>query len=450
MKKTLIIFIPLFILICISASIFFKKVNKKTKEQNEDILVKTCRPEFENIYTDIETFGTVVYKTKTEVTNLVPGNVVAKYIKEGDFVSKGDILYKLQNVELEIEHTQNQNNVNSCKANLELYEAKLSEREKEIKAKLISILNLEAEIQISENNLKLSNENLQKKINLHKLGGITKQELKESQNQFNNLTAELEIQKRELTMNNMGFTKEDLISAGITPSENQETFIKQVIELNTKTARADLEVAKSEYENSMSNLELTKKLLDNLLIKAPSNGIIGSINFENGEYIKQNENVLTIIDISTCVAALNIQENNIYNISVGNRAKIEIPAANKTIDTFITEISPVADSTTGNFFVKADFKNNQNLIKPGMYLKCSISNNYHTKYLKIPETALFNTTEKNADCFIVKNQMAFLQKVQIAFIKNGYAFINSGLTDEYQIINNPPKTIKDGSYVKIL
>lgn len=447
MKKIIIAVTSLAIIFSVTFIIFKQK---KSIKESEQITVKTCRAEFENIYSDIESYGTVFYKTKTDITCLVPGNIISKNCKEGDYVQKGQILYILKNVQLEIEHSQNQNSLNSAFSNLELYKAKLDEKEKEVISRLISISNLEAEIEMAKNNLAISKDKLEKSIELNKLGGVTDQELIEMKNQFENLKTELEIQKRELNITSMGFTKQDLIQNGITPAQDDEILKKQIIKLNTKTAVADLEVARTQYENAKASLLLTEKLLEDLNIKSPVTGIIGCTNFENGEYIQQNENIATIIDISTCVAEMNIQENNIYNISIGNRAKIEIPAAGKTIDTFITDISPVADKETGNFFVKADFKNSDDLIKPGMYLKCSISNNYHTKYLKIPETALLNTTEKSADCFIVKNDMAFLQKIQIDFIKNGYAFVGSGLTDKYQIINNPPKTIKDGTYVKVL
>ncbi|MBQ0002148.1 MAG: efflux RND transporter periplasmic adaptor subunit [Treponema sp.] len=450
MKKIYIIILSVILLSITTILLINSRIHISKNDITEEISVKTCHPEFENIYSDIESFGTVIYKTKTDVTNLVPGNVISKNVKEGDYVYKNDILYKLKNTELEIEYIQNQNRLNSSKANLELFEARLYEKEKEAKSQLIKISNLKDQIKITEKNISLAHENLENKKALHQLGGITTQEIKESQNQFDSLQTELEIQKRELNITEMGFSKQDLISSGIIPSDDEQLFYNQLIELNTKTSRADLTVAQAEYENSKVSLELTEKLLEDLIIRAPVNGVIGNVNFENGEYIKQNENVLTIMDISTCVAALNIQEGNIYNISVGNRVKLEIPAAQKTIETFITDISPVADTATGNFFVKADFCNKEHLIKPGMFLKCSIANNFHTKYLKIPETALINTTEKNANCFIVKNKMAFMQKVKIAFIRNGFAFINSGLTDEYQIINNPPKNIKDGTYVKVL
>lgn len=447
--KKLLIFIITFI--CIISIILLNTIKKKQNiSDSDEITVKTCHAEFENIYSDIESFGTVFYKTKTEITCLVPGNIIQKFIKEGDYVQKGQILYKLKNIELEIEHTQNQNKVNSAHSNLELYQAKLDEKENEIKSRLLLINNLESEIQILKNNLTIARDKLEKNIEINKLGGITDQDIIEMQNQISTLETQLEIKIRELKINSIGLTKEDLIQNNITPSDDSEKLKLQILSLNTKTSRADLEVAKTEYQNSLANLLLTEKLLQDLEIKSTVNGVIGIANFEQGEYIQQNEKVATIIDISTCVAEMNIQENNIFKISIGNKAKIEIPAAGRIIESSISEISPVADSETGNFFVKADFKNHDSLIKPGMYLKCSISNNNSVAYLKIPETVLFNMTEKTADCFIVKNNTALIQKVNIAFIKNGFAFIDSGLTEQYQIINNPSKKLRDGTHVKIL
>lgn len=68
----------------------------------------------------------------------------------------------------------------------------------------------------------------------------------------------------------------------------------------------------------------------------------------------------------------------------------------------------------------------------------------------MPENALINIANEDAECFIVKKNIAFKQNITIETIKNGQAYIKSGLEPDQTIIINPSNKIKEGTYVKVL
>ena len=145
MKKRLLLitFSVVFIILII---LFIKSKTKIKTKPSEEISVSTIQTKYNQISIPIETFGSVIYQTKNEITNLVAGTVIEKKVKEGDYVKQGQILYILKNVELEIQHAQYQNNLNSALANVELYKAKLTEDEQFAKSKLYEIENKKTEI----------------------------------------------------------------------------------------------------------------------------------------------------------------------------------------------------------------------------------------------------------------------------------------------------------------
>lgn len=451
MNKKLIIIVSsiiAFLFSVFSIIILFNK--KKENKIIDEMCVSVLKPELQELNPPLETFGTVNYKTKNDITSLVAGNVIEKKVKEGDFVKKGQVLYVLKNIELEIQHSQYLNNIISGKANLDLYKAKLFEKQQAVKSQLISIQNKKLAIENAEKQLLSAKEKYETKLGLNKIGGVTNQAIKDMQDEIYSMETNLSIQKQELEMSLLGYSRDDLLSEGIIPSENEEEFFLQIIDFNTKTAAADYKVAEASYENAKKSLLLTENLISDLTIKSPVDGIAGATYFEKGEYVKQNERVVTVIDTSTCIASINIQENNIKNIDIGNRTTIVIPSLSKTIETTISEISPIADSSSGNFFVKADFINPELLVKPGMFLTCSIENNSKRKFLKIPETAVTNLTDREGICFSVNNNIAVKHNLKIAFIQDGNAYIENGLSENLVIINNPERKIKEGTHVKIL
>ena len=97
--------------------------------------------------------------------------------------------------------------------------------------------------------------------------------------------------------------------------------------------------------------------------------------FENGEFIPENEKLLTLMDISEVNAVFSIQEQDIQYFHIGDSLTVELPSINKKYNTKISEISPIADSTSGNFTVKALLPNKDSSIKPGMFVKCNVQRN---------------------------------------------------------------------------
>lgn len=447
-KKILLLSITIFTIIFLSIVIAKRKNEKST--ESDFITVSTSKTKFQKLSVPIETFGSVIYKTKNEITNIVEGTVIKKNVKEGDYVKKGQVLYELKNLELEIQHSQYQNQLNSAEANLDLSKAKLKEEEQLVKAKLIEIENKNRKIDQIVLNLNRLKEKLETNTQLNKLGGITDQSIKDMNDEITILESDLLIEKKELEKISLGFTTKDLENEGIIPSPDNNELILQIINLNTKIPQADLKVAAAEVENNKKNILLIEKLLDDLIIRSPLNGIIGQMNFEEGEYIEQNKAVALIMDVSTCYASMNIQENNIYNISLGSKTSITIPSINKTFNSTISDISPIADNTTGMFNIKASFPNLDNIAKPGMFIKCSIENNDKRDFIIIPESALININKENAECFLVKKNIALKQSVIIETIKNGQVYIKTGLSADQIIINNPTSNIKEGTYVKTL
>lgn len=425
-----------------------------TKEQNEDrekeFTVSVCPVEIKPYEPVIDSFGTILYKSKHDITSLQSGKVIEKKVKEGDYVKQGQVLYVLKNNELEIQHAKYLNELNSALANISLYEAKLEERKHEIQKEMASIENIRLELQKIDSQISTLKENLELNGQLNKLGGISDKNLKDQEEELKLLETNRLIILQQLSVSELGFTKEDLITAGINPESDEAGFQEQIIELNSRSCLADLKVARAEYENAEKNVQLTQKLLNDLIITSPVNGIVGATNFENGEYVSSSTKVLTIVNINTCVATIPLQESQIDNVSPGMITIVSIPSINKEIKSSITEISPFADSTSGNFTAKINFPNPDAKVKPGMFVKCSILTEIKKNYLTLPESAVVNASEKESYCYSVKNNIAVQKPVSLCFIKDGIAFIETGIDSDDIIINHPSSKLKDGSRVKIL
>lgn len=438
------------VLIILSISIVFFKLRKRDKKYDNEIQVSVLNAEYKEVIPTIEAYGSIQYKTKADIISLQEGMVTEKKVKEGDYVKKGQILYILKNVELEIQLSQYLNELNSSRANIDLYEAKLEEQKQYVRSALINIENKKIEIEQNEKQLQIQKDLLSKNKEINLLGGLTDQSIIELENQIFTLEANKDILNHQLCISQLGYTADDLISNNITPSNDPETFKNQLIALNTKTCQADLKVANANYENARKNVQLIEKLISDLQIKSPINGIVGATYFETGEHVTKNEKIITVMDISTCIASIPIQESQMPVISSGMNTTIEVPSISKTYSTTISEISPFADPDSGVFYIKANFENPDSSIKPGMFVKCRIDTDTVKTYITIPESSLINTEDNNAECFCIRNNTAIKQNIKINFIRDGTAYIESGIKEGDVIIKSPSKKIKDGTRVKTI
>lgn len=442
MKKNLLYSFVVLILL-------FSSCKKDDLNQNDAVIsVNVLKVQNKILDNTLNNFGTISYKSKNDVTNLVAGTIVSLNIKEGDYVRKGQVLCRLRNVQLEIEKEQCLSTIESANASLAIQNINVSDQRLSIESRLLSLEKSEMTIKQKELELQSRRKDLENQERLHEIGGTTDVELEKLQISISSLETEISVLKKELEISTLGLRNIDLIQNGITPSSDKEERKKQLIELNIKSAQSQVESAKAQLNSANQKLNSVNKLIEELTIRSPVNGIVGTKYFENGEYVKENEKIITIIDTATVYGVLYVQEQDIVNFSTGALMNITIPSINKTFDSQIDEISPVADPQSGNFSVKTILKNTDGKIKPGMFIKCSILKGEQLNYPCIKDTALINNDEKNAKVFCVVNNLLILKTINIKEHKDGLVWIESGIKEGDIVVNKPSPFLKEGQNVE--
>lgn len=111
--------------------------------------------------------------------------------------------------------------------------------------------------------------------------------------------------------------------------------------------RAKINGSKSEIEEARLDMEMANDNLQNMKLIAPFAGIITEIYVENGDYYTSGY-VATIKDISRLKVEVNIEESNIPDIKLGQRANIILESLpGKTINGKVTEIEDEANNAGG-------------------------------------------------------------------------------------------------------
>lgn len=442
MKAKEILAMP--ILLCILAC----ACANKREQQSQCLQVKTITAKKSEQTQTLESYGSITYKKKNDICALVDGTIIEQRVIEGSPVKEGEILFELKNIQYQIQKAERLNQVNSARAKLKAAQNNLTEQERNAASVLMTLDNAKAKLAQKQEEYFLQMKNLEKNQTLFAAGGISETSMEQMIMDAKALKTDLDMLEKELTMQSLGYEERDLLKQGIVPSEDKERLRQQLIELNTESARIQIELAEVELRNAQRDLESINALIDGLTVRSPCKGIVGALYYEKGERIAQNEKIATIIDMDFPYAKVSVQEKDMEKIELGANALIQIESAAYTEQSKIDFISPLADSETGNFFIKIPVTNSKNKLRLGMFAKCSIQSKAIGEYFALPESVLSRRDGNTAYLFCVQNDYVYQKECPIEMERNSTIFVKSGISDGEKIVLNPSTSLKEGMRVK--
>lgn len=200
-------------------------------------------------------------------------------------------------------------------------------------------------------------------------------------------------------------SKAQLFKAQEDFKRGEDLFNKQLISDSDFTAvRTELEVAQANYDNAIAQIRRTEgllkqsqELLSKTTIYAPMDGTISSLTSEIGERVVATGSfagteVMRVANLNDMEARVNVNENDVVNVKVGDKARITIDAypGRKFVGT-VKEISSAA-KTQGlntqeeitNFLVKIRIGDKDVSIRPGMSANVDIETKTVENVVAVP------------------------------------------------------------------
>jgi HlyD family secretion protein len=287
--------------------------------------------------------------------------------------------------------------------------------------------------------------------------------------------------------------------------EKAESEYKRAQELYEKKLLSDQEfiAAKTAYNASKSqnesaqagvrqaeaSLRDAKESLNKTAIYSPMTGTISQLISELGERVSgsgftQGTQIMTVADLSMMEARVDVGENDIITISIGDTARITIDAyPDKKFTGVVYEIANTAKSKglgtqeeVTNFEVKIRILNKDIALRPGMSMTADIETETKRNVLSVPIQSVTTRAPKGAEgekpkeenqqgpglamnekpvecVFIVDGGKAKMMPVKRGINDEGYVEIITGMTQDAEIVSGSYKAInrelEDGSVVKV-
>ena len=245
---------------------------------------------------------------------------------------------------------------------------------------------------------------------------------------------------------------QDLVAKGIAARadlDTNETRLK-VMEANLQSAIENVRSLKASLQDKRAALELSKKKLADASIRAPAAGAISERLIQRGEFVRENTQVLTIVQLNPLKLQTAVQEKyaDVIRRNLPVQFKVE-PFPNETFQGRILNISPTINDQNRTFPVEILVANPSRRLKPGFFAKGAILTNKDENVMAVPQEAL-STLAGVSSVYVIENGSVRQQNVNLGAQEGDFYEVLDGLKGNEVLAASSLNEITTGMKVTLL
>jgi membrane fusion protein (multidrug efflux system) len=285
-----------------------------------------------------ETDDAQIEKNMNPIIPRVSGYVSKVYIKDNDFVKKGDTLFTIDKRDYELK-------IEEANAALIGAEGSFEVSKEDINSALASISVSDANVQSAYGNIETAkirlgriNSDYERYNNLYKKHSITKQQYEQA------LAAKQEAESQVRILEQQ---------------QKASSFQKSVIEAKSRVSNKQTEVAAANIKRAKAMLDVAKLNLTYTVVTAAIDGQVSKIDIQPGQLVQAGQSLFYIINNNEAWVVANFKETQLNKMVIGQKVTVKVDAyPDYDFEGKITSFSPATgsrfsllppDNATGNF-----------------------------------------------------------------------------------------------------
>lgn len=328
--------------------------------------------------------GVVLPETSIYLDAIEGGRVEQKFVEDGAIMKKGDPILKLSNTDLELSLVNQETSVYNLLTQMQI--SRNAAQQNTI-TKLNQMTDVDRDLKEAERIYTLNKKLYEQKV----IGG---QEFKQSENNYN-----YQLQKKKLT--------------------------QQILTQDSASTSQQLAQAKQSYEGSQNALNVMRKKVGDLIVRAPVDGQLTSLDAEIGQNKNKGERLGQLDVLGAFKVRVEVDEHYINRIFTGLNG--EFTFNDSTYKMTITKV--YTQVTAGRFQVDMEFKSKvPSGIRRGQTLQIKLSLSDETQALQLAKGGFYQKTGGNWVYKVNANgKTAYRVDVQLGRQNPDYYEVLSGL-----------------------
>ncbi|MEA2206446.1 MAG: hypothetical protein QOE77_3222 [Blastocatellia bacterium] len=355
-----------------------------------------------------EASGSLAANEQTDVAPSIAGKVVAIGVDLGSFVKRGQMIVRLDPVDSQLRLEQAQAQLAQTQAAVRQAEAKIGIRPGQ---------NFDPtrvpEVSAARVALELAEKQLQRAEKLVESGDVSRSSYDQFKAQRDSLREQYEVAL----------------------SQARQNF-------------AAVQVARTNVANAQAQVGLAQRSLSYALVYSPINGYVSDRSVDLGEYVSPTTKVATVVSINPLRARIDIPEQAIGIIRVGESVSVTVSAfTDRAFAGRIARISPNVTATSRTLTVEAEVNNDDGVLKPGQFATVKILQPQSSPAVLVPARAV-HTEAGSSRVFVIKNGHAEQRLVQLGQTEGDLIEIKGGVAAGELVATSNVEALSDGIAIK--
>jgi membrane fusion protein, copper/silver efflux system len=185
----------------------------------------------------------------------------------------------------------------------------------------------------------------------------------------------------------------------------------------------------------LDTLAETREAYDKVPFYIPADGVLARLGIRNGHYLKSNDEIGHIQDLSSVWVEAAVPEKDIAAVKEGNTATV-ILTSGETYDAKVDYIYPTinAEARTGKVRLVVD--NKDGMLRPASYATVEFSSGTATEQLTVPNEAILRGSDGQHVIVAIGDGKFQSRKVKTGNASGGRTEITEGLKEGEEIVTS--------------
>ena len=213
---------------------------------------------------------------------------------------------------------------------------------------------------------------------------------------------------------------------------------------------AQLDQTKTRAESASLNKELAEISLNKSLISSPLKGTIKTRHIKVGEFVRKGDKLVEILDIDRILVKVNIPEQEILSIQVGQNVEVALYIMEKkTFLGIVKNIGLEADSSNRTFPVEILVDNKERQLRAGMLARATFTKNVDQDQIVIPRHTILERDQGRV-VYVFEDGKAFRRDITIGLSQLDQVQVVQGLNKGELIVVEGHTKLTDGEEVNVV
>ena len=217
--------------------------------------------------------------------------------------------------------------------------------------------------------------------------------------------------------------------------------------------QSDLDAAISRLDRVRAEVESTQVAIGKKTIRAPFAGRLGIRKVNLGQFVEPGDSIVRLEALDELYADFKLPQQALPRVNVDQAVRVTVDAwPGKEFLGEISAIEPAVDSATRNVSLRAEVRNDDARLRPGMFAEILVTMPERRDVLLIPQTAISYSPFGNSVYVVDGADEAAIARnvyVSVGETRGDLVEIVAGLDAGQQIVTSGQLKLRDGARINV-